>query len=380
MLRSIVARSQPFLSHLRRRAAAPGGAILPSRAHATSSTPATRCNGSADEMTPAAAPHLYVVLKETYWFSIYKLSDVDEVAVTDDEALRRLPRATLRLSESLIGTRPHFEALLYDTNTGVLDGGRPLPNLESVYDERLIKDDRYHAAAAARVGNELCVLETLVNKPFYLYEEKRTYYPYEWTWEQGPLPLPLDPIEEDVESHAVHPDGHTIYASSSFTFSLDTETGESEDRGKWLLPFHGRGYYDSDLGAWVGIRVANGKEGGSIEGYSYMCACDVPTALAHPRWSQGGRRATVLRKPAWKMCKEELTFVKAPKRAMSRTLVHTEGGKFYLVVAIEGGELHVTMFCAKRAKNGELEVNPCQPGRSYLVPNYHGVWLTALWM
>jgi hypothetical protein len=271
-----------------------------------------------------------------------------------------------------------FMTMLYDTKTGTLDAGRTLPDLPQLYDEVWIKDG-YNTAAT--VGDRICVLEAVGNKPFYLYEKDNSYYLNKWTWEHGPSPLPIHATDDDnpIESHAVHPDGHTIFASSSFTFSLDTKTGESADRGKWLLPFDGRGYYDSDLGTWVGIRVADGKEGGSIKGYSYLCACDVPTALAHPG-SQCGRNATTLPEPAWKICKEELTFVNAPTTATSRTLVHTGCGKFCLVEVSQGGEARVTMFCAKRATNGELEVTPYQPGRSYLVPNYSGGLITAFWM
>jgi hypothetical protein len=205
----------------------------------------------------------------------------------------------------------------------------------------------------------------------YLYKLEQNYVRNEWAWKLGSSPLPSDATDEeadaDVESHAVHPDGRTIFASSSFTFSLDTESGESAFRGSWLLPFHGRAYHDSDLDAWVGIRVADGTEGedGIIKGDSYLCVCDVPTDL---------------QEPAWKMCKEELTFLKAPAWARRSWLVHTGRGKFSLV-EISKGEVRVTMFSAKRDKNGELEVTPSRPGRSYLLPTYCGVLLkAALWV
>jgi hypothetical protein len=91
----------------------------------------------------------------------------------------------------------------------------------------------------------------------YLYKLEQNYVRNEWAWKRGSSPLPSDATDEeadaDVESHAVHPDGRTIFASSSFTFSLDTESGESAFRGSWLLPFHGRAYHDSDLD--VGLKT-----------------------------------------------------------------------------------------------------------------------------
>jgi hypothetical protein len=154
----------------------------------------------------------------------------------------------------------------------------------------------------------------------------------------------------------VHPDGRTIFASSSFTFSLDTQSEESARRGDWRLPFHGRVYYDSHLDAWV-------REGALLKD-TPTCVLDVPTLAIVDR--------TTLPEPAWKICKEVLQFIDAPARPRSPMLVHTGCGEFCLVEVREGATARVTKFCAERAKNGELEVTPYCPGRSYLVPNYCG--------
>ncbi|CAM0884978.1 unnamed protein product [Alopecurus aequalis] len=328
-----------------------------------------------------------------------------------NEAVRtaphRLPEAVLRLGVSSIGTAPRFEGLgskivitgvsstlmnnaaeitlVYDTKTAKLDIGRPLP-------ERLVSSYR-----AASTGEKLCVIEAIGKSPLYLSEEPAECAallsgPYtnfddedsimsslrgqmkEWAWKRGPLPLP--PMHGRVKSYAVHPDGRTIFASSSFTFCLNTRSNGSSRCGDWCLPFDGRAYYDHDLDAWVGMRRSDNIDGGNWGTY-YLCACDVPSALADGTTPP----------PAWKMSKKELTFFEPPPTSISRrTLVHTGRGRFCLVeltpappldshcICFQDGLQHllrVTMFRAKHGKNGEHVVTSCRPGRSYLVPNYY---------
>ena len=98
----------------------------------------------------------------------------------------------------------------------------------------------------------------------------------------------------------------------------------------------------------------------------YLCVCDIPTVLASSRRSKRGRKFA---EPAWKMRKEELTFVEAPARDRSPTLIPIgRGGRFCLVEISLGAEARVTMFIPRRDKDGELEVTPCLPGRSYAMP------------
>jgi hypothetical protein len=91
-----------------------------------------------------------------------------------------------------------------------------------------------------------------------------------WAWKSipSPLPWPLNGSVRDhpscIQSYAVHPDGHTIFASCyfgsssggkchPFTFSLGAEDSESKHHCMWRLPFDGRAYYDNDLDVWFGI-------------------------------------------------------------------------------------------------------------------------------
>ncbi|KAM3371436.1 hypothetical protein ACQJBY_018696 [Aegilops geniculata] len=429
MLRSIITRSQPLLSHLRwRAAAAPGAAkprILPSRAYTTDDGTA-RPNG-ADGRAAAAAEsnlrrHLYVVLKErrSVTHSIYKL-DVDDLHCGgggDDEAPRRLPGPALRLGVSLVGGDTHFDALgssivmtahsstlsvlfcrspyfltlVYDTKTGKLDGGRPPHEFppgpfDDEPDGDVLEAREWfpsHPYQAAPVGDKLWALNgEEESTPGYLaYEEPDE----EWAWKMCRSPLPQDAGggHSRVMSHAVHPDGRTVFASSSFTFSLDTKRCRSARRGDWRLPFHGRGHYDGELGAWVGIREADGTDGG-IKGKPYLCSCAVPDL------ADSGVEGPVPA-PAWRMCDQELTFLKTPVNFGCRALVHVGHGRFCLVEVVpatvaegaeaRGGEclLHVTVFRAEHCKNGGLVVTPCRPGRSYLVPNCSLCLPGAFWI
>uniref|UniRef100_M8BKR2 DUF1618 domain-containing protein n=1 Tax=Aegilops tauschii TaxID=37682 RepID=M8BKR2_AEGTA len=339
---------------------------------------------------------------------------------------QRLPEAALRLGVSLVGSGPHFEAmgnkivimgvsrtvdintkrnddddfddddghsddndhdddkmitLVYNTKTAKLDIGRPTLERQACL---------YSATSA---GDKLYMLVS-DEPPLYLAEESvmPNLLRYEsalsnlkgqmneWAWKKSPTPLPLAAGAggQTVNSHAVHPDGRTIFASvssslasPSFTFSFDTSKGGEPTRHhNWCLPFHGCAYYDGDLDAWVGIRKVVGRRRDD----HYLCSCDVPDL--------GNDPATPLSEPAWRMCEEELTFLHGA--ITSPTLIHTGRGRFCLVEVMlapsgshctclqDGGEhlLRLTMFRAKHAKDGKLVVAPCRPGRSYLVPNY----------
>ncbi|KAI5013897.1 hypothetical protein ZWY2020_054952 [Hordeum vulgare] len=342
----------------------------------------------------------------------------------------RLPEPVLRLGNSSVGSEANFAAvgskivvtgkthrrygnviitLVYDTKTARLDIEEPPPasfNLLPWYHWR-------DCQRAVAVGNKLYMFDHGCSPPHYLYQRQGLEFQgghftqdedetmldmrgqtMKWTWKDGPW----FPDQQDlryvhpVQSLAVHPDGRTIFVScfgdpnnqseAPFTFSIDTEQdtqhgGGSSLRGDWSMPFQGRAYYDGHLDAWVGIR--------NISERPYLCSCDVPNLTD----DHGDPQPETLPAPEWRTCKEELSFLKG---ASGRALVHTGRGRFCLVEATpvvpleEGGEpsqcnrctmyrgnehlLHVTMFCAKHGKDGELVIAPCRPGSSYLVPNY----------
>ncbi|KAM3318439.1 hypothetical protein ACQJBY_035912 [Aegilops geniculata] len=434
MWRSFLARSQPLLSHVRRGpsgcSAAAGDTLVAAGAHPRAyASSAAEADVAANSLrtTTTRRRHLYVVLDEMktgrsiYILDVDDLDGGDEDAVTGMDSPRRervpqtpppcqLPEPVLRLGYTLIGSWAHFSAvggkivvtgstrrgdyheeitLVYDTKTARLDMGQPPP-----------AHFTHQGCHVAAVGNKLYRFGGgSVCPPHYLSEQQvvelhggyeshnddRTMLRMrgqimEWSWKNAPS-LPAGGGGY-VQSCAVHPDGRTLFVSRGpVTYSLDTEqqwAGEWTRRGDWAMPFHGRAYYDAHLDAWVGTGPRN-----DAQDLNYLCSCEVPNLA-------GDQPPKPLPTPEWRVCKEELTFLEG---ASSCALLHTGRGRFCLVEArpvvplAEAGAkdsqcnrctmhngndhlLHVTMFCAKHGRDGELVMAPCRPGRSYLVPHY----------
>ncbi|CAL4927355.1 unnamed protein product [Urochloa decumbens] len=117
--------------------------------------------------------------------------------------------------------------------------------------------------------------------------------------------VPAPPVGDYffAASHAVHPDGRTVFVSFSLgtdaTYSFHMPEEEEEEgfvgwkpRGKWKLPRPA--LLDRDLNAWVGISCAMDQGV-----YGHACALDV--VPADPGDSGGDGRP-----PAWKLSKEKL--------------------------------------------------------------------------
>jgi hypothetical protein len=81
----------------------------------------------------------------------------------------------------------------------------------------------------------------------------------EWSWR----PLQVPPFRHKfVTSHAVHPDGRTIFVSvkvegrdkgNTFTFDTGVDDAIWACHRGWQLPFKGPAHYDRKLDAWVGL-------------------------------------------------------------------------------------------------------------------------------
>uniref|UniRef100_A0A0E0K939 DUF295 domain-containing protein n=1 Tax=Oryza punctata TaxID=4537 RepID=A0A0E0K939_ORYPU len=74
-----------------------------------------------------------------------------------------------------------------------------------------------------------------------------------WQWE-APLPSPLFNLAH-IESHAVHPDGNTVFMSiyRDGTFSFDGERRKWARHGSWHLPFLKKAYFVAELDGWIGL-------------------------------------------------------------------------------------------------------------------------------
>ncbi|CAL5000101.1 unnamed protein product [Urochloa decumbens] len=152
-----------------------------------------------------------------------------------------------------------------------------------------------------------------------------------WVWSE--LPKPIFQYEL-VTSYAVHPDERTIFVSGSFgvptTFSIDTAdpaTFSSEEpiirewkqHGLWQLPFTGRGYFDPELDAWIGLST-------ELDTIGHIVSCDV----ASPDSDRNQQQCSSL-----KFSKERLFSEVPTQRHIGATLVYMGGeSKFCLLEGI----------------------------------------------
>ncbi|KAF7028647.1 hypothetical protein CFC21_040530 [Triticum aestivum] len=159
----------------------------------------------------------------------------------------------------------HAGTLFYDTDTAGLALGPPVP------DALLCGSNTFPTSGAG---------DTLFAFAFHFMEwhvsfeamakppptEDDDLLPTDWSWRSMPTPFTKD---EMIFSYAMHPDGRTIFVSSwsravCGTYSVDTRSCKWRRHREWMLPFRGRGYFDAELDAWVGLHED-----------VYVCSCQV---------------------------------------------------------------------------------------------------------
>ncbi|CAD6242504.1 unnamed protein product [Miscanthus lutarioriparius] len=244
---------------------------------------------------PAIKKHLYLVLDD--WERGYSIRQIDpdtmvsvSVSTSDDLACAnrdptRLPepaafRFVAPASESdtqfiamgssivVVGSSGGAEAptVVYDTGAAALATGPPLPGLLS---------DLLVAVAG---GDALYAFEAFWWAPRTREAAEPGRPTHSWSWKSVAAPQP--PFAPDaIVSYAVHPDGRTVFVSTApraahgsprrgsrgGTHSFDTARREWRCHGDWVLPFHGQGFFDRELDAWVGLDEEQGC----------VCACQV---------------------------------------------------------------------------------------------------------
>ncbi|XBI63318.1 hypothetical protein VPH35_043763 [Triticum aestivum] len=135
------------------------------------------------------------------------------------------------------------------------------------------------------------------------------------------------------------------------TYSVDTRSSKWRRQGEWMLPFRGRGYFDAELDAWVGLH----EDG-------YICSCQVA--------SRSGGATT--ERPDWKMADEQRMWIPCHQLAKGEgaTLTYMGNARFCLVdcVAGDGVEfqdafgvaggcvLHITTFRLRYDRKGKLRI------------------------
>ena len=191
-----------------------------------------------------------------------------------------------------------------------------------------------------------------------------------WTWKTLPPPA----FHSCVHSYALHPNGHTIFMTSSDdqgrmgTYSFDTVDCAWRFHGRWVLPFDGQGHFDGELDAWVGLH----RDG-------YICACQVI--------SPSFKSTAPCFYPDCKMTREDMLA----KKSMTATLTYMGASKFCLVECASANKrpiygtrhgclIHLTMFGLKYSYNGELQITD-RSTRSFLVTRHRDCFVSAaFWM
>ncbi|OQU85456.1 hypothetical protein SORBI_3004G248200 [Sorghum bicolor] len=344
---------------------------------------------------PAIKKHLYLVLDD--WERGYSIRQIDPdtmlcVSDSDDFCTNRDPThlpepAAFRFVAPALDTQfiamgsnivvvsssgaAEAPTLVYDTGAAALATGPPLagPPL------RLAPGgDAVYALTTLGAGLPLA-FEAFSWAPRTGDAAEPGRPTHAWSWKSvAAPPPPLPPFApEAIVSYAVHPDGRTIFVSTAArapargsrrgTHSFDTARREWRCHGDWVLPFHGQGFFDRELDAWVGLDEERGC----------VCACQVAS-----------RSTTSIAPPESDRMEEKLfCFCAAGESTRSEaTLAYMGDSKFCLVESVprpRGEEdaglgndrvVRVTMFGLKFDRKGKLRITSHRTSSSYVASKH----------
>ncbi|CAD6249600.1 unnamed protein product [Miscanthus lutarioriparius] len=246
---------------------------------------------------PAIKKHLYLVLDD--WergYSIRQIdpdtmlsvSDTDDLACTNRDPTHLPEPAAFRFVAPALDTQfiamgsnivvvsssvgAEAPTLVYDTGAAALAIGPPLPGLLSDLLVATAGGDAVYALTTLGAGLPLA-FEAFSWAPRTGEAAEPGRPTHGWSWKSVAAPPPPF-APEAIVSYAVHPDGRTVFVSTATraahgsrrgTHSFDTTRREWRCHGDWVLPFHGQGFFDRELDAWVGLDEEQGC----------VCACQV---------------------------------------------------------------------------------------------------------
>lgn len=360
--------------------------------------------GRAAKLPRRYRQHLYIVLND--WekgYSIRKLdlssdnSDSDGVVCSRTEQC--LPPSVLRLEA------PHACSGLFTAfGTRIMAAMHHTPNRRSalMFDVRTRaltfaprhKDEPSSLGGAAyvQVNGKLLLLDAAGFEmldpppPTPSPSDEQSDVKVRWKWENLPRP---PTSSHKVISYAVHPDERTVFLSTKkytqkhtkvSTLFFDTVSREwSRLQGEWLLPFKGRGYFDPELDAWIGLSRDPNTLG-------HICACEIIIPADDNSNGGGGK----LMPPLSKVTKEKLFCIDPAEKHIGATLVYMGGRSMFCLLQcfciddrnMEGQDvwldllperlryrLRVTTFSLKYDKNGDLRISAQPRVRSYRLPS-----------
>lgn len=352
--------------------------------------------------------HLYLVLDDgdeaTTTYTIHKLDVDDDAGIIHAPDVDR-PATRFAAAPAAGGGQMHFLAMagknivavdgqgggptaVYDTEAAALTFASPLPGRLSSSGAGLavVVEDGGHGGGEAlyaltSLGERMpASFEALswardpcASPSSLLFSSSsspgRHYY---WSWKNVADTPPPFAEEEAVTAYAVHPDGRTIFVSTTGgggggTYSFDTERRKWRRHGDWVLPFRGQGYFDGELDAWVGLhREVHGR----------VCACQVA--------SRGGARPPEYRET---LDYDSVSSSRSKNRRQRATLTYMGDGMFCAVETCEtpptssssseggggggGVEVHVTVFGLKYNRRGELQARVRRAAGAFPLPKQH---------
>ncbi|KQK13193.1 hypothetical protein BRADI_1g08521v3 [Brachypodium distachyon] len=178
----------------------------------------------------------------------------------------------------------------------------------------------------------------------------------EWSWQSVSAPFPPYKYRR-VTSHAVHPDGRTIFVSVSVDGRATGDTLTFDTATEYPWP---SACYDGELGAWVGLTADPATLG-------HICSCQAPSTEDISR-----------QPPAWKLSREKLFCRDPAEKHAGATLVYLGTGhksRFCLVECVSLDDrprhghalalLRLTTFSLKYSKNGDLRTTGRRRVRSF---------------
>ncbi|KAK3162234.1 hypothetical protein QOZ80_1BG0087190 [Eleusine coracana subsp. coracana] len=249
-------------------------------------------------------------------------------------------------------------ALMYDTETtGLAFGPRVPAHLQCGFNVVVAAGEALYAFSSPRYNKQKS-FQVMSWKPTAL-DHYNPRYPSEgalpWRSLSGPPP-PFDRYEI-ITSYAAHPEGHTIFMTTSYSDRPNVQKSSYSFNTKncawkwhaWVLPFKGPGYFDCDLDAWVGLHKDE-----------YICSCRVatdsgsatPINLGLVQLDYKILKNKLFLKDRERHVRASLTYMGRSKFCLVETVIHKVGvnDEDFHLSAHDGCVLHMTIFVLKRGR------------------------------
>ncbi|XP_062189424.1 uncharacterized protein LOC133892584 [Phragmites australis] len=262
-------------------------------------------------------------------------------------------------------------ALVYDTETAGLAIGPVVPaHLQCGFSIVVAVRETLYAFSSPACNEQLS-FEVMSCAPTGLHDPSEEG----WSWKSSPAPPSPFDIYEIITSYAVHPDGHTIYMTTSYrdrpnlqksTYSFNTKYCAWRWHD-WVLPFQGQGHFDSELDAWVGLHMDG-----------YICSCQVTSDIGSETPVELGTTELEWQIVVEKFLNEQterhlrasLTYMGRSKFCLVQSVIRKGAKEKYPLDDDDGCVLHLTIFGLKYNHKGEVQATNHRSTCSYRVSSH----------